>query len=55
MSARDAIHVAVMQGRDIGTVMSFDRGFDGIPGIIRLGVRTDHPRTHELNTRDRHI
>jgi predicted nucleic acid-binding protein len=37
LSARDAIHIAVMQGRDIGRVMSFDRGFDGIPGIVRLG------------------
>jgi predicted nucleic acid-binding protein len=37
MSARDALHVAVMQARDIGRIMSFDRGFDGIPGIVRLG------------------
>ena len=35
-SARDAIHVAVMQSRDVARVMSFDRGFDGIPGIERL-------------------
>jgi hypothetical protein len=35
-SARDAIHVAVMHARDIDRVMSFDRGFDGIPGISRL-------------------
>jgi uncharacterized protein len=35
-SARDAIHVAVMQVRDVDSVMSFDRGFDGIPGIKRL-------------------
>lgn len=37
LSARDAIHVAVMQGRDIGRVMSFDRGFDVVPGIERIG------------------
>jgi predicted nucleic acid-binding protein len=37
LSARDAIHVAVMQGRDIGRVMSFDRGFDVVPGIERFG------------------
>ena len=36
LSARDALHVAVMQGRDIGRVMSFDRGFDGLPGIERI-------------------
>jgi predicted nucleic acid-binding protein len=37
-AARDAIHMAVMQGRDIGRVMSFDRASDGIPGIVRLGA-----------------
>ena len=37
LSTRDAIHVAVMQGRDIGRVMSFDRGFDIVPGMERLG------------------
>ena len=37
ISARDAIHVAVMQARDVGTIMSFDRAFDGLPGIVRLG------------------
>ena len=36
LGARDAIHVAVMQGRDIGRILTFDSGFDGIPGIIRL-------------------
>jgi predicted nucleic acid-binding protein len=36
LSARDAIHLAVMQGRDIGRILSFDAGFDGIPGIVRL-------------------
>ena len=37
LSARDAVHIAVMQGRDIGRILSFDLGFDGIPGIVRLG------------------
>ena len=36
LSARDAIHVAVMQGRDIDRILSFDSGFDGIPGIVRV-------------------
>lgn len=36
LSARDAIHVAVMQRRGIGRVMSFDRAFDGVPGIVRV-------------------
>ena len=34
LSARDAIHLAVMQGRDIDRILSFDAGFDGIPGIV---------------------
>ena len=35
ISARDALHVAVMRHREIRTVMSFDRGFDDVPGIVR--------------------
>ena len=38
LSARDALHVAVMQARDVGQILSFDRGFDGIPGIERIGA-----------------
>ena len=37
LSARDAIHVAVMHRRGIGQVMSFDRAFERVPGITRLG------------------
>jgi predicted nucleic acid-binding protein len=36
LSARDAIHVATMQRQDIGTIMTFDRGFDGLPGITQV-------------------
>ena len=36
LSARDGIHVAVMERRRIGRVLSFDSGFDGIPGLTRL-------------------
>jgi uncharacterized protein len=36
LSARDAIHAAVMQTHDIARVMSFDTGFDLIPGMTRL-------------------
>lgn len=35
LTARDALHVAVMQRRAIDEVLSFDRAFDGIPGISR--------------------
>jgi uncharacterized protein len=37
LSTRDAVHVAVMQGRDVDQILSFDIGFDGLPGIVRLG------------------
>ena len=36
LSARDAVHVAVMQRREIHRVLSFDAGFDGIVGIERI-------------------
>jgi predicted nucleic acid-binding protein len=36
LSARDAIHVAVMQRHRIARIFSFDTGFDGIAGIERL-------------------
>ena len=36
VSARDAVHLAVMEQRGIRQVLSFDSGFDGIPGIERL-------------------
>lgn len=38
LSARDALHVAVMQAHDVGRILSFDRGFDGIAGIERIGA-----------------
>ena len=37
LSARDAIHVAVMQQHGMEEIFSFDRGFDDVPGIRRLG------------------
>lgn len=36
LSARDALHLAVMQQRDIHRIMTFDSAFDGFPGIQRL-------------------
>ena len=35
LSARDAIHVAVMQRHGIGEVLTFDRGFDAVAGLRR--------------------
>lgn len=37
LSARDALHAAVMEREGISRVMSFDAGFDGVPGLTRLG------------------
>ncbi|MBX3032226.1 MAG: type II toxin-antitoxin system VapC family toxin [Chloroflexi bacterium] len=36
LSARDAIHVAVMRRRGITRILSFDRGLDAVEGIDRL-------------------
>ncbi len=36
LSARDALHVAVMRHHEIKQLVSFDRGFDVISGIERL-------------------
>lgn len=37
LSARDAVHVAVMRRRGITRILSFDRGFDAVEGIERIG------------------
>jgi predicted nucleic acid-binding protein len=36
MSARDAVHLAVMETHGIEQILTFDSGFDGFPGIKRL-------------------
>ena len=36
LSARDAVHLAVMTRHRIGRIMSFDAGFDGYPGVVRV-------------------
>jgi predicted nucleic acid-binding protein len=36
LSARDAIHVALMERNDVSRILTFDTGFDGVPGIRRL-------------------
>lgn len=36
LSARDALHAAVMEIHGIELILSFDRGFDDLPGIKRL-------------------
>jgi hypothetical protein len=36
LSARDALHAAIMAREKIARIMTFDRGFDRLPGIERL-------------------
>jgi uncharacterized protein len=36
LSARDAIHLAVMEKHGIERILTFDSGFDGFPGVTRL-------------------
>lgn len=36
LSARDALHVAIMQRHGVGRILSFDAGFDGVSGIERI-------------------
>jgi len=36
LQARDAIHIAIMQRHRIAKALTFDRAFDGVPGIARV-------------------
>lgn len=36
LSARDALHVAVMERQGVRRILSFDSAFDRVPGISRL-------------------
>ena len=36
LSARDAVHLSVMEQNGIDHILSFDSGFDAFPGITRL-------------------
>lgn len=36
LRARVALHLAVMQRCGIDRILTFDRAFDGIPGVVRL-------------------
>lgn len=38
LSARDALHAAVMRREGVSRIMSFDGGFDALPGITRIGA-----------------
>jgi len=36
LSARDSLHLAIMRRRGVTRILSFDRDFDGHPGIERI-------------------
>jgi len=36
LSARDAVHISVMEHHGIDRILTFDSGFDGFPGVTRL-------------------
>ena len=36
LSARDGMHLAVMEEQGVKEILTFDAGFDGYPGITRL-------------------
>ncbi len=36
VSARDAVHLAVMEQHGVEQILTFDSGFDGFPGVTRL-------------------
>jgi uncharacterized protein len=38
LSARDALHVAIMERHGVDRILSFDAGFDTRPGIARISV-----------------
>jgi uncharacterized protein len=38
LSARDALHAAVMDRYDVRRIMSFDAAFDDLPGVTRFGA-----------------
>jgi len=38
LSARDALHAAVMEREGITHVLTFDAGFDRVPGLTRIGA-----------------
>jgi predicted nucleic acid-binding protein len=44
LSARDAIHLAVMERQGVSRILSFDRGLDVFPGIQRIDGSS---RVHE--------
>lgn len=38
LSARDAVHVAVMRRRGVDRILTFDEGFDVVPDVVRISA-----------------
>jgi predicted nucleic acid-binding protein len=38
LSARDALHLAVMHRHEVSKILTFDSGFDSVPGIERISA-----------------
>ena len=36
LTARDALHVAVMEAHGVEQILSFEAGFDEFPGVTRI-------------------
>lgn len=36
ISSRDALHLAIMEHHGLTRILSFDKGFDGFPGVSRI-------------------
>ena len=36
LSARDAVHLSIMEQHGIERILSFDSGFDSFPGVTRI-------------------
>jgi predicted nucleic acid-binding protein len=47
LSARDAIHLAVMERHGLHRIVSFDRGFDSVTGIERLPTSPNSPEARQ--------
>jgi uncharacterized protein len=47
LSARDAIHLAVMERNGLRRIFSFDQGFDSVTGIERLPTSVNRTGAHQ--------
>ena len=48
VTARDTLHVAAMQSNGLTHIISADRHFDRIDGIVRIGVETLDQTRHDV-------